>query len=125
MLFADVRGFSKPTDEQAMSFAEHVLGAFASVLDRHEPAVEHRNTWGDALFVVLASAAAAAECALGLQAAMDDIHLESLGLPGHLALRMGAHVGPVFPVIDPVLRLRAFTGSHVSRTASARAAKLL
>jgi tetratricopeptide (TPR) repeat protein len=117
MLFADVKGFSRLTDEQAASFAEHVLGSFARVLDRHGEAVEHRNTWGDALYVVLDSARAAAECALDLQEAMAALDLEAAGLPGDLALRLGAHVGPVFPVHDPVIGALAFMGSHVSRTA--------
>jgi class 3 adenylate cyclase len=30
---------------------------------------------------------------------------------------MGAHVGPVFPVHDPVIGRRGFMGAHVSRTA--------
>jgi class 3 adenylate cyclase len=117
MLFADVRGFSRLTDAQSAIFAEHVLGAFADVLDRHAAAVEHRNTWGDALFAVLASALAAAECALDLQEAMNELDLARLRLPDHLALRVSGHVGPVLPVVDPVLGLRAFSGSHVSRTA--------
>jgi class 3 adenylate cyclase len=117
MLFADVKGFSRLTDEQSASFAEHVLGSFARVLDGYGEAVEHRNTWGDALYVVLNSTLAAAECALALQEAMSAIPLEALGLPGDLALRTGAHVGPVFPVHDPVIGVRAFMGSHVSRTA--------
>jgi class 3 adenylate cyclase len=59
----------------------------------------------------------AAECALELQDAMTDIDMRALGLADQLVLRMGLHVGPVFPVEDPVLRMRAFAGSHVSRTA--------
>ena len=59
----------------------------------------------------------AAACALGLQDAMDAVDLDALGLPSHLALRLGAHTGPVFPVYDPVVRAPAFMGSHVSRTA--------
>ena len=35
MLFADVKGFSRLTDEQVPVFVEHVLGSFASVLRRH------------------------------------------------------------------------------------------
>jgi len=117
LLFADVKGYSKLTDEQAARFAEHVLGAFAQVLGRYGDAIEHRNTWGDALYVVLSSTLLAAECALGLQEAMSELGLEDVGPPAGLALRTGAHVGPVFPVHDPVLGVRAFTGSHVSRTA--------
>jgi class 3 adenylate cyclase len=117
MLFADVRGFSKLTDEELPRFAEHVLGAFATVLDRHAEHVLHRNTWGDALYVVLRDAPRAAACALELQEAMSAIDLSAAQLPAHLALRLGGHLGPVFPILDPVLRLRGYMGSHVSRTA--------
>jgi hypothetical protein len=117
MLFGDIKGFSMLTDEQLPRFAKHVLGAFATVLDRHREAVGHRNTWGDAVFVVLSGATRAAACALELQDAMAAIDLESIGLPTHLALRLGGHLAPVFPAWDPVLEEMGFMGSHVSLTA--------
>jgi len=117
MLFGDIKGFSKLTDEQLPRFAETILGAFAAVLEQHADGVWYRNTWGDALYVVLANAAKAAACAVELQEAIAGIDLDAHGLPTHLALRLGGHVGPVFPTYDPVLRNRAFMGSHVSRTA--------
>ncbi|HUB76719.1 MAG TPA: adenylate/guanylate cyclase domain-containing protein, partial [Solirubrobacteraceae bacterium] len=117
MLFADVKGFSKLTDEQLPRFASEVLGAFAAVLARYGGEVEHQNTWGDALYAVIADPVRAADCALSLQAAIGAIDFEAAGLPPHLSMRMGAHVGPVFPTHDPVLDKLAFMGSHVSRTA--------
>jgi tetratricopeptide (TPR) repeat protein len=117
MLFADVRGFSVLTDEQVLTFAERVLGKFAEVLQRHRSHVCHRRTWGDAIFLVLTDAASAADCALDLQDAMGSIDLESEGLPGNLALRLGAHLGPIFQYHDPIIDSADFTGSHVSRTA--------
>ena len=117
LIFADVKGFSKLADEQVPLVLQHVLSAFASVLERYDGAIEHRNTWGDALYVVLTDTVLAAECALELQQAISAIDLRDLKLPDDLALRIGAHVGPVFPLEEPVLRTRAFTGSHVSRTA--------
>jgi hypothetical protein len=117
MLFGDIKGFSTLTDEQMPGFTTNILGAFATVLERHRDAVWHRNTWGDALYVVLANAIQAAVCALELQEEMAHIDLESHGLPRHLALRLGGHLGPVFPTYDPVLEGRGFMGSHVSRTA--------
>jgi hypothetical protein len=116
MLFADVTGFSKLRDEQLPRFVEHVLGAFAAVLDRHAAHVCHRNTWGDGVYAVLADPASAAGCALDLQEEIAALDLPAAGLP-HLALRLGGHVGPVFPVHDPVRRAPSFFGSHVARTA--------
>ena len=117
MLFGDVKGFSKLTDEELPVFASRVLGGFATVLERHGEEVQFRNTWGDAVYVVLSDTFAAARCALELQKAMAAIDLEAEGLPSHLALRIGGHVGPVFPTHDPVLDADGFMGSHVSRTA--------
>jgi class 3 adenylate cyclase len=116
LLFADIRGFSKLADEQYPCFDRTVTAAFARVLDQAE-GVATVNTWGDALHVVLDDAVAAASCALGLQEAMSSIDLHEAGLPEHLALRLGAHLGPVLPSFDPVRRVPIFTGSHVSRTA--------
>lgn len=117
MLFADIKGFSALPEQSHRSFADTVLGAFAAVLETHAGTVRHQNTWGDAIYVVLEDAEAAAACALDLQEAFSAIALEAAGLPTHLALRLGAHVGPVFAVEDPVIGRRAFMGSHVSRTA--------
>ena len=117
MLFGDVKGFSKLTDEQLPVFAARVLGGFAEALRRHGSEVAFANTWGDAVYVVLSDVYAAARCALDLQRAMAGIDLEAERLPSHLALRIGGHVGPVFPTHDPVLDADGFMGSHVSRTA--------
>jgi class 3 adenylate cyclase len=117
IVFGDFQGFSKLTDEQLPVFARRVLGAVAEVLSTHSQHVAQRNTWGDAIYVVMSEAGAAAEFALDLQAAIAEIDLEAEGLPEHLALRLGCHLGPVFPTRDPVLDETVFMGSHVSRTA--------
>ena len=116
VLFADMRGFSKLADEQYVRFDETVMAAFARVLDGAD-GVASVNTWGDALAVVLDDVVAAANCALQLQEEMASLDLASAGLPEHLALRLGAHLGPVLPSFDPVRGVPTFTGSHVSRTA--------
>jgi len=116
LLFADVKGFSDLSDAQIPVFAEQVLGAFATVLEQHADAVDYRNTWGDGLYLVLRDAPVAAEVGLALHTALAGLDMASVGLPG-LALRVGAHLGPVYPIFDPVLATPAFMGSHVSRTA--------
>jgi class 3 adenylate cyclase len=117
MLFGDVRGFSILTDEQLPVFAARVFGTLAAAVAPYREHVWHVNTWGDAIFLVLSDATAAAACALALQDAMASIDLRAAGLPDHLALRLGGHVGPVFPYRDPVVERPDFIGSHVSRTA--------
>lgn len=117
MLFTDVKGFSRLTDEQLPQFTENILGSFAAVLARCQEDVWHRNTWGDGMYVVLSDVAAAAGCALELLEALEAIDFEADHLPADLALRLGGHVGPVFPTHDPVLDALGFMGSHVSRTA--------
>lgn len=117
MLFADISGFSQLTDEATLVFAERVLGAFATVLQEHRGRLSGRRTWGDAMFLVFTDAPAAASCALDLQDAMAAIDLEAVGLPGHLALRLGGHLGPVFHHHDPITDVPDFTGSHVTRAA--------
>ncbi|HXY42679.1 MAG TPA: adenylate/guanylate cyclase domain-containing protein [Acidimicrobiales bacterium] len=117
LLFADVRGFSKLTDSELPGFATHVLGAVSRVVEHHAESIEYQNTWGDALYAVITDAKAAAACALELQEGIGRIDLQTAGLPSQLAMRLGAHYGPVLAVWDPVLNRRTFMGSHVSRTA--------
>ena len=117
MLVGDIRGFSKLSDDQLPTFSELVLGAFAGVLAGYAGEVDYKNTWGDALFAVLSDTPVAARCALDLQDTMAALDLVGAGLPSHLAFRLSGHVGPVFPIEDPVLGRPSFMGSHVSRTA--------
>ena len=91
------RHFSKLTDEELPRFADRVLGAFAAVLERHGEHILHRNTWGDALYVVLRDGSGAAACALELQEAMSAIDLAEGGLPGHLALPARGSCGSGVP----------------------------
>ena len=117
MLFGDVKGFSKLSEATLPTFFREVMGAFAAVMDDCGDGLLYRNTWGDGLYLVLRDVQAAARCALGLQRALAAIDLESIGLPSHLGLRLGGHVGPVFEATDLVLKDRTYFGTHVTRTA--------
>ena len=117
MLFGDVKGFSKLTDEQLPRFVDAVLGTFARVIDRFKGDTLLVNTWGDGLFLVFDDAGKAASCALALQEALDKIDLAAAGLPETMALRLGGHLGPVYATTDPILHHENFFGAHVSRAA--------
>ena len=45
-----------------------------------------------------------------LQHAIAAIDLRALEVTDEIALRIGVHVGPVFPLDEPVLKAQAFTG---------------
>jgi len=117
MLFGDIKWFSKLSDAQMPVFTREVLGRFARVLGRHGNRVLYRNTWGDGLSVVIADVETAARCAIELQEEIESLDFEGVGLPDFMGLRLGAHVGPVYRLRDPVLKRMCFTGSHVCRTA--------
>lgn len=117
LLFGDFRGFSKLREPQIETFVNGILNTLAQVLDQYQAGIDYRNTWGDGLFVVFQQVSEAAQCALALQRAMAEVDLAVLGLPNHLGLRVGVHVGPVMAFQDPLLGVQNFFGNHVSATA--------
>ena len=117
MLFGDIHGFSKLTDAQLPAFTELVLGTMGQVLKAYRDDLLFVNTWGDGLFAVFADAGRAADCALMMQAALSGIDLSAAGLPPTLKLRLGAHLGPVYELPDPVTNRPNYYGAHVSRCA--------
>jgi class 3 adenylate cyclase len=116
-LFGDFRGFSKLSEAELLAFNRVMLPAVAAVLDRAGRALEIRQTWGDGIYLVFSTVAAAAATALDLQRALAVIDRGRHGLPEMLGLRAALHAGPVFAVDDPVMRQRLYTGRHISRAA--------
>jgi class 3 adenylate cyclase len=117
LLFADVRGFSKLNEAAQLVFLERVIGAFADTLAELGEAVDYAETAGDGLYVVLRDVVAAARGALALQGVVQPARIAAMGLPAHLALRVGAHVGPVYRRYDRVIGRHRFCGTEVIRTA--------
>lgn len=118
MLFTDVRGFSALRDEHQRAFVEGILGPMGAALDAFGAGkVQYRNTWGDAILAVCADVATTAAAALALQGLMKSIDLEALGLPDTLAMRVGAHVGTLITLDDPVRHMPAFWGRELTRAA--------
>jgi len=117
MVIGDIRGYSRLTEDELVTFSRVVLGTFGEVLARYDDDIEYRNTWGDALLVVFGDATTAARCALDLRDAMAALQQEGSEVPGHLGIRLSAHVGPIFPLWDPVMRQPSFFGAHIVRAA--------
>jgi hypothetical protein len=117
VLFADFRGFSRLRDEQFEPFVAHVLGALARVLEAHGDAVLWRNSWGDAIAAVTRDVVSAASCVSGFHDALVDIDVATLGLPDDLELRIGAHVGPMLALRDPITGRPTYWGRELTRAA--------
>ena len=114
MLFADFAGFSRLGEESLSQFLEVVMGQMAMVLDRHADAVLSRNSWGDAIYVVITSPSQAAEIALEIQAELNPELLRSIGLPAEGGMRISLHHGPIFEHFDAVQNARTFYGTEVT-----------
>ena len=114
MLFADFAGFSRLEEDYVPQFLEAVMGRIAIVLDRHPEAVLSRNSWGDAIYVVITSPEEAAEIALEIQSELDPALLHEAGLPGEGGMRMSLHFGPIFEHFDGVQGARTFYGTEVT-----------
>lgn len=114
MLFADVQGYSRLSERQVPVFVERVLGALAGVCTSSTYPPTYCNTWGDGLFLVFDSVAAAAAGAVCLQTTFRSIDLERLGLPQDLALRVGGHYGPAHLLTDPVMGQDGYFGREVT-----------
>ena len=114
MLFADFAGFSRLEEDRLSQFLEVVMGRIARVLDRHAEAVLTRNSWGDAVYVVITSPEQAAEIALEIQSELNPKLLQEIGLPAEDGMRISLHHGPIFEHFDAVQGARTFYGTEVT-----------
>jgi class 3 adenylate cyclase len=118
ILFTDFVGFSKLSEAVLPIFWDDVMRTVAETLDRGASEVLTRNSWGDALYAVVPSAADAAALALELQRALAALDYSKLGLTlTGGAMRIGAHYGPAYRGMDPITRRMTFYGTEVSRAA--------
>lgn len=117
MIFTDFPGFSRLPEAVLPAFWEEVMDRIAAVLDRYPDEVCYRNTWGDALFAVVTTPAAAAGVALDLAASLAAIDHVRLGVPAGTTMRVGAHFGSIYQAHDPVAGRMAFYGTEVSLAA--------
>jgi len=66
---------------------------------------------------VFADVASAAGCALDMQQAISRIETTDTELPLDLAMRIGAHVGPVLALIEPFKGEIVYWGRELTRAA--------
>jgi class 3 adenylate cyclase len=114
MLFVDICGSSTIADDLVPVFVRSVMSVLARECESLDPAPLYANSWGDGLFLAFQRVDQAARAADRLRCAFSAIELEGLGLPGHLALRIGGHYGPVQEGEDPLRRVPTLFGGQVA-----------
>ncbi|HLZ74947.1 TRAFs-binding domain-containing protein [Phenylobacterium sp.] len=117
IIFTDFPGFSKLSEAVLPAFWREVMQRIAVVLARHEGAIAYRNTWGDALYAVIDTAAEAAAIALELHDELANVDHQVLEIDRTAGMRIGAHLGPIYRGPDFVTGSLNFFGTEVSRTA--------
>jgi len=104
MLFADVVGYSKITEEEIPLFVNEFMCRIANSVAQSGVKIETWNTWSDAIFFVFDNVRDAGPTALRITELVHSIDWKKIGFQRQLNLRTGLHVGPVYCIIDPVTR---------------------
>lgn len=118
ILFADVVGYSKLSEDKTPLFVENLLqdiSANVSALS-HKP--EILNTWGDSIFAVYSNIQEMMEFASALQKTLIDSTWDNMvDEDSHISMRIALHTGPVFLLDDPVTQRKNAFGNHINRAA--------
>lgn len=117
VMFADVKGFSKLSDNELGQFFEKVMGRLGGILDGFGDDVLFRNTWGDAVHAVFRNVSSAANCALEMQKVLESLDSNELKLLARPEMRMALDVGPVFEGYDFIKKEDTYFGSTLTRAA--------
>lgn len=118
LLFSDVKGFSKMTERECLAFCKAFhTGVQENVLSRYDSLIILKNTWGDALHVVMDDIAAAGHLALDLRDWMSTHDWIADGLKQQLKIRIGLHAGVVSQVPDPIINGFNYIGRNTSKAA--------
>jgi class 3 adenylate cyclase len=117
MLFADVVGYSRLSEDQTANFVTQFWGAIADLNTRADPRPDHVETSGDGLYTVFTGVREAARFALQLSDLVKRTDWSARGLPAAMSIRIALHSGPVYRGYNPLTGSITYTGPHTSRTA--------
>ena len=117
ILFGDVKGFSKLSEEMLPAFHSKFMGRLSKILKSFGKKVLYSNSWGDAVYIVFEDSLTAAICSLEFQKQIKATNFSDYNLPEDLSLRLSVHYGPVFRGKDYICNERTYYGSHVTKAA--------
>jgi class 3 adenylate cyclase len=117
IIFADYKGFSRLGERELPLFVSEVMGRIGAVLGEFGEHVEFRNTWGDAIYVIVDKPRNAARIALELQQRLKSLPGELTPAGDIAGMRLGLHYGPVWVGTDRITGTSIWYGNEVNRTA--------
>jgi tetratricopeptide (TPR) repeat protein len=117
MLFADVKGYSQLSENEAICFSGTFLSRMAKVLEKYEVSILSKRTVGDGLFVVFYGLQPAIQIARNLQEMISKHNWQDDGLPADIQMRISLDAGPCYSYTDPVMDKLEFCGNYVVRAA--------
>ena len=118
LLFSDVKSFSKLSEQECLIFFQNFhSGVQKDILAEYDRRIILKNTWGDALHIVMDDIALAGELALDLRDWMTDFDWLKAGISSKLQLRIGLHAGVVSHVEDPIVSQFNYIGRSTSKAA--------
>jgi class 3 adenylate cyclase/tetratricopeptide (TPR) repeat protein len=118
ILFADVVGYSKLSEDKTPLFVENLLQDISKNVRAlsHQP--EILNTWGDSIFAVYSNIEEMMEFAIALQKTLIDSSWGNMvDDNSQISMRIALHTGPVFLLDDPLTQRKNAFGNHINRAA--------
>jgi len=117
MLFTDLKGYGQTPDLAAPKIVDHIFKPMADICANLTPKPLSLDSWGDGLMLVFNDCESAAHAATALMNKFDHV-VEQAGKNhpalSRLALRIGAHFGPVWEREDPFTQRPNLYGRHVT-----------
>lgn len=118
LLFSDVKGFSRISERECLAFCKNFhSGIQRDVLAKYDHLILLKNTWGDALHVVMDDVVSAGKLALDLRDWVSNFDWIGAGLHSDLQIRIGLHAGVVSHVEDPIIDGFNYIGRNTSKAA--------
>lgn len=117
MIFGDITGYSRLSEDLQAAFLETVIGGFADAISSLAEGIDYAETAGDGIYIVASDISKAIDLCHGLHQAVESGKLRAADLPEFLRLRLSAHFGPVFRGVDRVINREKYFGNEVIRTA--------
>jgi hypothetical protein len=117
IIFTDYRAYSQLSEAVVPVFRRRIMGRIGKELERFEPAILSRNTWGDAFHAIVADAVTAAEITLAIAEALRGVRVGDPAQVDQEGMRIGLHYGPIYQDVDPITGLVSFYGSEITLAA--------